>query len=163
MMRFAKRLSERSTENLKKTTIMAQKILQKIKNFETHHKIIAFLAIMVSTVAISRLIPTFLFNPNPVLLNLEVHHLDYGVLILIMASLLLLFGPPKKYYFYFFMVAVSIGLIIDEYWFIRKNVVEKIDLQNLSYESTFSSALILAVVIILLIFFIDSITKRYKK
>ena len=142
---------------------MAKKVLQKIKNFETHHKIIAFLAIMVSTIAISRFLVAFLFNPNPVLMDLELHHLDYGLLILIMASLLLLFGSTKKYYFYFFMVAVSIGLIIDEYWFIRKNVTEEIDIQNPLYSATFPSAIVFAVVIILLIFFIDSITKRCKK
>lgn len=113
---------------------------------------------MILTIVITRLI-VFMHNPNPTLFQFELHHFDYGVLLLLITSLLTLFGA-KKYNIYLFMSAVATGLIVDDYWFIRKSVVENDLAQTQLYNATFPSVVIFSVGIILALFFIHSITRR---
>ena len=116
---------------------------------------------MILTILFTRFY-VFIHNPNPIFFNFELHHFDYGILLLLLTSLMLLFGT-KKYNIYLLLAAVAIGLIIDDYWFIRKNVVENDLVQTKVYNSTFPSVVIFLVMTILLIFFINSVREKFKK
>lgn len=123
--------------------------LKQIEKFETHHKVAAFFTVMVLTVAFAR-IGTMFYDPNPVIFHLELHHFDYGVLLLITTSLLLLFGKRSSGLL-LVLGAVAVGLIIDEYWFIRRGA---------EYQTSFSTVMVFAVFVTLLAIFINSIRKR---
>ena len=134
------------------------KIVKKIERFETHHRIIVFLVILFCTIILTRLF-VFVHNPNPTLFNFELHHFDYGVLLLLVSSKLLLFGSKNHNFLYLFLTAVASGLIIDDYWFIRQSVVEHPALQTQIYNATFPSVIILIAGTILVIIFIQSVRK----
>ncbi len=136
---------------------MEKGALKKVERFEVHHRILAFSAILVGTIIFTRLLVVF-YNPNPILLHLEIHHFDYGILLILISTKLLLFGPKRYDYIYLFLTAIASGLIIDEYWFIRRSVVENTN-QTQLYNSTFPSVLILVLVGILTVFFINSTRK----
>ena len=133
--------------------------IKKIENFEMHHKILVFIIIMCLTIIISRL-SVMVYNPNPVILNFELHHFDYGILLLLLVCLFLLFGK-KRYSLYLFLSAIAFGLVLDELWFIRANIVpEKNNL--LTYITTLPSVIVFVIIIILIIFFINHFRKRRK-
>lgn len=135
-------------------------MFKKIGRFEVHHRIVFFFIILVGTIILFRLLGA-VYNPDPVLLHLEVHHFDYGILLILISSQLLLFGPQKYHYAYLLLTAIASGLIIDEYWFIRRNVIESTD--SIQYNSTFPSVLILILMSVLIILFINSIMKNKSK
>jgi len=91
------------------------------ENLELHHKILSFLIILIVTILITRFIIYYIGDPNPLFFGLELHHFDYGLIILTITSLLLLLGK-KHFKLYLIMLAISLGLIIDELWFIRKQI-----------------------------------------
>jgi len=140
---------------------MEKGVLKKVERFEVHHRIIFFFIILAGTIIITRSLVT-LYNPNPILLNIEVHHFDYGILLILISSKLLLFGPKRYGYIYLFLTAVASGLIIDEYWFIRRSVIESTD-QMQFYNSTFPSVLILILASVLIALFINSILRNKSK
>jgi hypothetical protein len=137
-------------------------IFKELKNFEMHHKILAFLAIMITTILLVRLSVIF-YNPNPSFFNFELHHFDYGILLLLITNLLLLFGK-KRYVLHHFASAVAFGLILDDIWFIRSNILEP-GFEELSlYNATFPSVIILVMTVILISFWINySKEKKNKK
>jgi len=137
------------------------KIVGKIERFETHHRIIAFLIILIGTIIVTRL-SVFVHNPNPTFFNFEIHHFDYGVLLLLISSKLLLFGSKRHGLVYLFLTAVASGLIIDDYWFIRQSVVENQIIQTQIYNSTFPSVVIFIIGAILAILFMRSIQRSKK-
>jgi len=139
---------------------MAKGVFKKLGRFEVHHRIAFFFIILVGTIIIFRLLG-MIYNPNPALLHLEVHHFDYGILLVLISSQLLLFGSQKFNYVYLLLTAIASGLIIDEYWFIRRNVIESVD--SIQYNSTFPSVLILILMSILIALFISSILKSKSK
>ena len=134
------------------------RLLIKFEKLELHHKILVFILIMILTILFTRFY-VFIHNPNPIFFNFELHHFDYGILLLLLTALMLLFGT-KKYNIYLLLAAVAIGLIIDDYWFIRENVIENDLIQTKVYNSTFPSVLIFLIITILLIFFINSLRKN---
>jgi len=136
---------------------MEKGMLKKVERFEVHHRIAIFSIILIGTIVLTRILVVF-YNPNPILLNLEIHHFDYGILLILISSKLLLFGPKRYNYVYLFLTAVASGLIIDEYWFIRRSVVENAN-QTQLYNSTFPSVLILVLTGILVVLFINSVRK----
>ena len=134
-------------------------IIKRIENLELHHKIFAFILIMILTIVLIR-ISVSIKNLNPVLFNLEMHHFDYGLLLLVVTCLLLLFAV-RKYAIYLPLAAIAIGTIVDDYWFIRTNFNEPGNLEEiLIYTSTFSKVLILVIIIVLIIFVINSFRKK---
>jgi len=137
-------------------------VLRKAERFEVHHRILVFSIILVGTVILTRFFVIF-YNPNPVIINFELHHFDYGILLILISTKLLLFGPKKYGFVYLLLTAVASGLIIDEYWFIRRSVVGDVTEQTLLYNSTFPSVLVLVLVLILVVLFINSIRKSNKK
>ncbi len=137
-------------------------VIKKVERFETHHRIIAFFLIVIGTITLTRLF-VFVHNPNPLFFNFELHHFDYGVLLLLISTKLLLFGPKHHNLLYLFLVAVASGLIIDDYWFIRQSVVEHPALQTQLYNATFPSVVILILGAVLVVLFIHSLIQSRRR
>ena len=85
------------------------RLLIKFEKLELHHKILVFILIMILTILFTRFY-VFIHNTNPIFFNFELHHFDYGILLLLLTALMLLFGT-KKYNIYSLLAAVAIGLI----------------------------------------------------
>jgi len=136
-----------------------KKLLVKLGKFETHHQIIAFSLITVATIVIVR-VGALLYDPNPTLFKLELHHFDYGVLLLLVTVKLLLFGSKEYRNLYLFFAAVSSALIIDGYLALRLSVVEDYAIRVDVYKGTMTPVLITVVVSTLSILFINSIMKK---
>jgi hypothetical protein len=134
----------------------------KFKTFKESHKIIFFLIVVLTTIFISRIVVLF-YNPNPSFRGLELHHFDYGVFLLMITSFIVLF-TKVRYDIYYILMGVAIGLIVDEYWFIRKLVPLFPDGNGMMlYESTIPSVVILIMIMGLTLFFIYSVSKRRER
>ncbi len=136
------------------------KIITKLEKLELHHRIIAFIVIMILTIAITRL-SVLVHNPNPLFFNFEIHHFDYGIFLLLITNLLLLFGKPNLPV-HLFTAGIAFGLIIDDLWFIRSNINDPGINEVQIYNSTFLSVLILSIFIVLLVLLIDHFKKKKK-
>jgi len=140
---------------------MSKSLLKKLEQLELHHKIAAFIAIMIATIVLTR-IGVAIYDPNPILFNLELHHFDYGLALLLTVCLLLLFGK-KKYLMYLPLAAISFGLILDELWFIRKSVFNSGQDDFSPYVASYPSVILLILIIIFTILLINHFTKKNKK
>ncbi len=138
---------------------MSDGLFRKLGKFETHHHILFFSIIMLGTVLIVRSCVQF-YNPNPILLGFELHHFDYGIIMLLIVVILLLFGNRKHQDFYLIFAAIGTGLVLDDYIFIKKNMVENHALQTQVYNATIPYAIIAIVASILIILFINSLQKH---
>ncbi len=133
-------------------------LFKKFGRFETHHRILAFAIILIGTIAFTRL-SVQTYNPNPILFNFELHHFDYGLILLLITLNLLLFGNRKYDNLYLILAAVSAGFVIDQYVFIRQSVIEN-SMQLQIYNSSLPFVLVLAVIATLMALFINSIRKK---
>src|SRR5258708_9341185 len=97
-------------------------IVKKAGRWETHHRIAAFCAVVIGAIVVTRLGVAVYFPGHAVVLGTELHHFDYGLVLLLISSQLSLFGPKKLRDLYIFLTAISSGLILDEYWMIRHGV-----------------------------------------
>jgi hypothetical protein len=113
---------------------------------------------MISTIALVRL-SVQIHDPSPMIFNFELHHFDYGIFILLVTCLLLLFHKPNLPV-HLLTSGIAFGLIIDDLWFIRSNVNEAVPNETQIYNSTFLSAVILSIVVILAILLINHFTKK---
>ncbi len=136
------------------------KIILRIEKWELHHRIIAFVAVMFSTIIITRL-AVFIQNPNPIFFNFEIHHFDYGIFLLLITCLLLLFGKPNLP-IHLFTAGIAFGLIIDDLWFIRGNTNNTRINEVQVYNSTFLSMIILSMFVIFLVLLINHFQKKKK-
>jgi len=133
---------------------MIKKFIREFERFETHHKILVFIGFLVLTILITRGI-VLIKNPTPILAGFELHHFDYGLILLIISCLLLLFAKKQRAIF-LVMASIAIGLIIDDVWFIRGNLNDPGQLtETLIYSSTFKYVPIILVIVILLAFLIE--------
>lgn len=137
---------------------MSKSFLKKIEQLELHHKIAAFILIMVTTIILTRIGVAF-YDPNPTLFNLELHHFDYGLALLLIVCLLLLFGK-KKYVIYLPLAAISFGLILDEVWFIRKSVFNPTIDDFSPYVASYPSVILLILLIVFAILLINHSTQK---
>lgn len=141
---------------------MKKSNLQKrLAQFEFHHSILLFFLIVCLTILIVRITGQF-YNPNPIILSFELHHFDYGLILLLITCLFLLFDK-KTQPLYHYLAAISFGLILDEAWFIRKYTLPS-DPQVMSfYNSTLPSVLILIILITIILLFINHRIKKHLK
>jgi hypothetical protein len=139
---------------------MASGIIRKAERWETHHRIAAFCAVIVGSILITRL-AVLVHDPNPVIDGMELHHFDYGILLLLITSQLSLFGPKRFRDVYIFLTAIASGLILDEYWLIRHGVPHGATRMQ-EYTSSLFSVVILCSAAILVPMFVTSIVKRRK-
>jgi len=128
-------------------------LVNKAEKFESKHKIISLLIIMLLTILITRLIVHF-SDPNLFLGKFELHHFYYGLVLLVVVSLLMLF-QRGHFKLHLTLIGISLGLIIDELVFVGTKVRSSV-----AYSSTFSSTIIIAIVIILIAELIVYISKR---
>jgi len=131
-------------------------IIEKVERFEVKHKIISFLIIMLLTIFIIRSL-TNIGDINITIKGFELHHFYYGIVLLIITSLLMLF-KRGNFKINLILVAIAIGLIIDELVFVGTKIRGP-----LKYTSTISSAIIFAMIIMLIIWFVFYILKKKSK
>lgn len=139
---------------------MANGIIKKAERFETHHRIAAFCIVIVASIVVTRL-AVLVHDPNPVIDGMELHHFDYGILLLLISSQLSLFGPKKFRDFYIVLTAIASGLILDEYWIIRHGVAHAATRAQ-EYNSSIFSVIVLCSAAVLVPLFISSVAKRRK-
>lgn len=135
-----------------------KEVIKKFEKFELHHKITSFLLVMFLTILCVRLY-VFFHNPNVVLFNFELHHFDYGLLMLLITCLFLLFSN-MNHLILLFSSGISFGLIIDDLWFIRSNINDPLINEISIYNSTFFSVIILSIFITFLIIMIDHFNNK---
>ncbi|NCN98698.1 hypothetical protein COU62_00395 [Candidatus Pacearchaeota archaeon CG10_big_fil_rev_8_21_14_0_10_35_219] len=128
-------------------------LIKKASRFETRHKIISFLIVMLVTILLTRLI-TSIRNPNLIIKGFELHHFYYGLIIMIIILLVMVFRRGN-FKLNLIITAIAIGLIIDELVFIGTKVSGPLE-----YTSTFSSAIILVIVIMLIVEFVFYVLKK---
>lgn len=91
---------------------------KRVSNIVEKNKILIFLAVMLLTIFLTRFTIYYIIDPNPKIAGWELHHFDYGLILLIATSLLMLFGKMRKP-LYIILTAIALGWIIDELWFIK--------------------------------------------
>lgn len=127
--------------------------IHRLKELELHHRIATFILLILLTVFLVRFSGK-IYDPNPTLFGFEFHHFDYGMLILTTAMLLLLFGH-RRFAICLPLAAIGFGLILDELWFVRRNVP---GIQNNSvaiYNSSLPEAISLISIFILVVLIFD--------
>ena len=135
-------------------------MVKKAERFENHHRIAFFCIAIVATIVVTRL-AVLVHDPNPVIDGMELHHFDYGIVLLLIASQLSLFGSKRFRDFYIILTAIASGLILDEYWIIRHGEPHAATrLQE--YSSSLFSVVVLCSVAILVPLFVASVAKRRK-
>lgn len=134
-------------------------LLKKIGNFEKHHRILFYTSVMFATIVFIRM-GVQVYNPNPILFHLELHHFDYGVILLLVTAILLLFGSHRFKDIYLVLAAFSSALIIDGYLALRLAVVEAHENPLSTYNETIGSVAVLAVVVTLVALFIHSLGRK---
>lgn len=109
---------------------------------------------MIASVLITR-VAVFIHNPNPVFFNFEIHHFDYGILLLLLNTFFMIFGIRHDS-LHITLAGIATGLIIDDYWFIRQSVVENDRIQMQLYNATLPAAIIFALLATLSILYINA-------
>lgn len=123
------------------------KIIHKAEDFEVHHKIVSFVAILFLTIVITRAVIQ-IKDPDIILRGFELHHFYLGLVLLVITNLLLLY---RRVHFKLALAlsGVSIGLIVDELIFIGQKVRGTI-----AYNSTLLPTILAAIVVVLVVEFI---------
>ncbi|HLC78752.1 MAG TPA: hypothetical protein VJH92_06520 [Candidatus Nanoarchaeia archaeon] len=111
-----------------------------------------FVLSLIITLVIARITGTY-FNTNPQILGFEFHHFDYGIILLLIALLLQAFNSKKELTYVFF--GTSLGLILDELYYMRVNFVESVP-----YSSTFLPSLIISIIVLTLILIVNKNSKK---
>ena len=121
-----------------------ENIIDKTERFEIKHKILSFLIIMLLTIFIARFLVS-IGDINITIKGFEFHHFYYGLILLIITSLIMLF-KKGSFKFNLVLVAIALGLIIDELIFVGTKIRGPIE-----YNSTLSSVIILIIIFLLII------------
>ncbi len=132
---------------------------KEIKEFENHHKVIFLFLVIVATILICRFIVYYVVDPDFKIFNFELHHFDYGLVLLAITSMILLFGK-RKLKIHLVMLGISFGLIIDELWFVRKQIGGN---NPAIYNPSLLPVLLVSVIVALSAFFILKLTRPITK
>ncbi len=129
---------------LKKTM---RRFVQSFSDLELHHKVFIFIGEVFGTILVARFFADF-YNVDPFLFGFELHHFDYGVILLIISVLLLLLDDNRtRFPLYFLLSAISLGLMTDELWFIRNfNAYPNMTSAEI-YNGTFLATMVIFLVI----------------
>lgn len=120
-----------------------------------------FALILLSTIGISRIVTQW-YNPNPVLFGYEFHHFDYGMILLVIAVLTILFSNARQHALSLIVTGIGLGLILDEWWFVRDSVPYSNAATWNAYQSSAPAAVLLAVVLILVLLTTRHFSSRKK-
>jgi len=127
--------------------------LNALERFELHHKIFMFVAMILATILFVRFAVVF-YDPNPFVYGFELHHFDYGIIMLMILTILMLFDRSRAHYpLYLILTSISLGLIIDQLWFVRAQDLLTGAMSVQFYEDSSSSVVILFILIVLLTIF----------
>mgnify|MGYP001586761227 CR=1 FL=1 len=121
--------------------------LKIIETFETRHKIISLLGIIIVTILVTRLL-VLIVDLNWIIYGFEVHHFYYGLILLIIVSLTMLY-QRTRFRFNLIFLGIALGLITDEFVFIGTQIRD-----NGNYPSPLSSLIIFTIIILFLVEFI---------
>jgi len=133
----------------------------KIKDFVLNHKAVSFIVIMCLIIILNR-IGVLIYDASPIIFQFELHHFNYGLLILLAVSILLLFGR-KRYFIYYILTAIAFGLILDDLWFIRGNILEQSgSLETFLYNNTFPAVVFLTILAISTVLLINYLREKKK-
>lgn len=133
--------------------------LRRVGRFETHHRILFYSLVLIATIFLIRLVVQ-VYNPNPIFFTLELHHFDYGVILLLVTVKLILFGSQKYRNLYLLLAAISSALIIDGYLALRLAVVEVPDTPLEMYNGTIGPVAVIVVASTLAVLLIYSLGKK---
>ncbi len=132
-----------------------KKFIDKFEKLEIHHRIIVFVSLICLTIVVTRIgIYIHISDFDPKLFGFELHHFDYGVSLLIFSAILMLF-ERKRSWLQLPLIAVAIGLILDELWFIRENVIDFGRGQVDIYNNSLSSVIVLVIFVTLLVVLVN--------
>ena len=140
-----------------------KKIYRAIRKFSKEHEIITIILVLFITILVTR--GTVLIkNANPTILNFEIHHFDYGLLLLIIVQMLIIFGKTNRT-IYIILSGIALGLIIDDYWFIRSLILDPTIQEIPIYNATFPSIWIPIIIILVasIIFWTNKLRKLERK
>ena len=118
-------------------------IIEKLERFERKHKIISFFLIILLTILIVRFFVN-VWGPNPIIKGFELHHFYYGLILLIITSIMLLF-KKGTFEINLVLVAISLGLIIDEIIFIGTKIRGPLE-----YNGSFLSIIIILTIVLII-------------
>lgn len=139
------------------------KLYNKLKDLELYHQVGLFITIMFLTIAITRF-GVLIYNPNPLIFDFEIHHFDYGILLLFTTALFMLFGS-KKTLANLILTSIAFGLILDEIWFIRGNIFNPV--QNPGdialYNSTLPYVTAVLILTAIIVAIVGNKSKKSKK
>lgn len=141
---------------------MKKGILNRFEDFETHHKILTFVLIILATILFVRL-AVLVYDPVPIIHGFEIHHFDYGFILLLITTLWLLFDR-SHYKTCFVLCGIAVGLLVDDFWYIRSQIGRVQDVKGdfSFYTSTIPVVVLLVVFIVLAILLIRHFAKRKK-
>jgi len=112
-----------------------------------------FTLILILTIIITRIITIYLIDPNIIIKGFELHHIHYGILLLLITFLFV----KKQKILSLTLYAISLGLIIDEFEYFVKGFgdIEK-------YMNTLPSVILLTLLTILITILIKYKPKHLK-
>jgi len=113
------------------------------------HKAIWYIVVILISIAIARLTVLF-YDPTPVILGFEIHHFDYGLIILLIITSMMLL-KKKISSLDITISAIAMGMILDEVGFLRLNLLENVMVYGQTLSTTIITAIIFLVAILLLI------------
>ena len=131
-------------------------MIKKIKKFINQYPVLAFLIIILLTILITRGFVYYIVDPDLKIFNVELHHFDYGLVGLIVISLRMLFGK-KHFELYLMLLAIFLGLIIDELWFIKKQIGGN---NSALYNPSLIYVISLTIILTLIIFLVKYFSRR---
>jgi len=141
---------------------MVSRLRKKFEEMTNPRKVVSFSLIIILTIVVTRLFTFFVHNPSPMIFNFEIHHFDYGLALLMWTSLLVIFGK-REHLSHLVLFGISFGLIIDDVWFIRSNILEPTTNELILYGSTLVSALVLTGIVLIIAIAIWKISQKRKK
>jgi len=136
-------------------------ILDRLDKFQIHHRMLFFIFVIIATIFVLR-VAVNIYNPDLSLLNFELHHFDFGVLILLVMNMCLLFGARTRAV-YLLLSGVGFGLVLDDLWFIRTNILDPGLSESSVYNSTFPSVVLLVLMVIAALFLINHFANEKAK
>lgn len=140
-----------------------KKILERFEGLEVHHKILTFIFVICATIIITRL-GVLVYDPNPVVFGFELHHFDYGFLLLVICLLALLFREEGRHSpVLLFLSAIALGLIMDTFWIIRNGLLDVGLNETLIYNQSLPSAVVLSIWVFLTSATIRHFAKKNRK
>ncbi|HEY9706502.1 MAG TPA: hypothetical protein V6C58_28980 [Allocoleopsis sp.] len=132
--------------------------IQKFEEFELHHKILTFIGIVLLTILFVRLAVN-VYNPNPIFFGIELHHFDYGLMLLMISVIIILFAN-MPYFIELILCAISFGLILDELWLVRVNIIDSKLNDPSIYFNSFPTVMISIVLLVLIVIFTNHFRKK---